>query len=565
MSEPESPEEEISLEESLLQCARRGQASIIDDILKSRKDGKIEVDINCKGSQKANRGWTPLHLSAYFGHVDVVKILIQNGASVNEVNNLGDTPLHKAAHTGRLDVVTLLLQHEADVSVINAEGHTAKTVAKTDEITKLIEAAELHDASRQEEEFMTSVRLGHVDEIDQLVTKGTLSMTNCKDSFGNTPLHIAAQAGQKEAVVYLLQKGLNSSIKNNQGLLPCDVAKTEQMKQLLNVKPKTEAIRLPSRFEGLLIKKKFVGSTPVWVVLERGVLSYFRNRGDAATGTKRRGMKYLDNAQLSVSEQNVYDFLVTYSDGTCHRLGLDPGASEVRLGRDPATGEVVSRQMWLNSLKEHIQYNTHYIKQGDLKQNESKEEIHQIDTLQTALKVAQAHQSVLKNHIKSLDDTLKSPTNKNKAGNSSMSQRSVIEKIITYSNDMCTSLDKCLDMFIQEEEDRDKVLHEEQEKNRVLQEALHALAIEHHELERTYSHNVRTRHFSVDGDDEFFDCDDLEDIDIHLPLGSPDVKSIYSDAMSYKSCFNDGHEDKSVTGVICALPNFQLSLGGRYV
>jgi hypothetical protein len=44
----------------------------------------------------------------------------------------------------------------------------------------------------------------------------------------------------------------------------------------------------------------------------------------------------------------------------------------------------------------------------------------------------------------------------------------------------------------------------------VLQEALHALAIEHHELERTYSHNIRARSFSID-DDEFFDCDDLDE------------------------------------------------------
>ena len=38
----------------------------------------------------------------------------------------------------------------------------------------------------------------------------------------------------------------------------------------------------------------------MWVVLERGVLSYFQTRGDASTGTKRKGMKYLDEARLWV-------------------------------------------------------------------------------------------------------------------------------------------------------------------------------------------------------------------------------------------------------------------------
>ena len=38
------------------------------------------------------------------------------------------------------------------------------------------------------------------------------------------------------------------------GLKPCDIAKTEQMKQLLCVRPVRTQYKLPQRFEGLLIK-----------------------------------------------------------------------------------------------------------------------------------------------------------------------------------------------------------------------------------------------------------------------------------------------------------------------
>lgn len=43
----------------------------------------------------------------------------------------------------------------------------------------------------------------------------------------------------------------------------------------------------------------------------------------------------------------------------------------------------------------------------------------------------------------------------------------------------------------------------------MLQESLHALAMEHHELEKSYSHTVRARSLSIE--DEFYDCDNMDD------------------------------------------------------
>lgn len=43
-------------------------------------------------------------------------------------------------------------------------------------------------------------------------------------------------------------------------------------------------------------------------------------------------------------------------------------------------------QMWLNSLKEHISYNTHYIHTGEMLRTESSENVPLV-TMQEALKV----------------------------------------------------------------------------------------------------------------------------------------------------------------------------------
>lgn len=46
-------------------------------------------------------GWTPLHLATYFGHKDVMELLLSRGADINALNEMGDTSLHKAAFIGR--------------------------------------------------------------------------------------------------------------------------------------------------------------------------------------------------------------------------------------------------------------------------------------------------------------------------------------------------------------------------------------------------------------------------------------------------------------------------------
>ena len=51
-------------------------------------------------------GWTPLHLAAFFGHLDAAARLLEAGASLAAVsrNSLTNTPLHAAVAGGRVEV-----------------------------------------------------------------------------------------------------------------------------------------------------------------------------------------------------------------------------------------------------------------------------------------------------------------------------------------------------------------------------------------------------------------------------------------------------------------------------
>ena len=59
-------------------------------------------------------GWTPLHCSAQAGHLQVVKLLVESGASTLAETTNGRIPLWFAASENKLKVVTFLIQQEHD-------------------------------------------------------------------------------------------------------------------------------------------------------------------------------------------------------------------------------------------------------------------------------------------------------------------------------------------------------------------------------------------------------------------------------------------------------------------
>jgi len=82
-------------------------------------------------------GVTPLFMAVQEGHRDVVALLLEKGAHVKAQAKIGDvTLLHVAAYRGDQEMIRLLLHHEADknarmtsgerpVDLAQAQGHAA--------------------------------------------------------------------------------------------------------------------------------------------------------------------------------------------------------------------------------------------------------------------------------------------------------------------------------------------------------------------------------------------------------------------------------------------------------
>ena len=101
---------------------------------------EYEVDIHARSVS----GRTPLHAASKDRHLndpEVVRILLERGADVNARDNSGNTPLHLASRDGRIDAVLVLLGHGADVEAEDGMGRTPFQVASEapeDEIAKLL-------------------------------------------------------------------------------------------------------------------------------------------------------------------------------------------------------------------------------------------------------------------------------------------------------------------------------------------------------------------------------------------------------------------------------------------
>jgi ankyrin repeat protein len=85
-------------------------------------------------------GWTPLHLAAYFGKLEAVRLLLNKGAQVNarSTNQMQNMPLHAAAAGSHHEAVKILLEHGASV---NARQHGGWTPLHAAALTGDIESA----------------------------------------------------------------------------------------------------------------------------------------------------------------------------------------------------------------------------------------------------------------------------------------------------------------------------------------------------------------------------------------------------------------------------------------
>ena len=109
---------EIKDELSVLHyVAMIGDVDLLYDIIWRSKGLNLNVKSACFK-------WTPMQYAIYGGHVNVVKLLLGNGANVNVQDSDGVSGLHLAVSNANLSLVDILIKHGAKVNLQDKKGDT---------------------------------------------------------------------------------------------------------------------------------------------------------------------------------------------------------------------------------------------------------------------------------------------------------------------------------------------------------------------------------------------------------------------------------------------------------
>ena len=176
------------------------------------------------------------------GHTEVVRLLIEYGASVLSLAGDSSNALQKACKGGHLAVAEVLLQHSADPNISDrwmwSPLHHAAHGSHFDLVALLLE----NDAnpSSQTPLGLTACHLaasqGDANTVTLLLNAGYDLGITTRDKC--TPLHKAAEEGHMDLCSFLLQWGSDVQAKNRDGLTALDMVED-------NTSPAVKGVFMP--------------------------------------------------------------------------------------------------------------------------------------------------------------------------------------------------------------------------------------------------------------------------------------------------------------------------------
>ncbi len=199
-------------------CAWFGLTTIITELEQMEKD----VDV-----QELTYGQTPLMYACRKGHVEVVRELLDLGASIDLVSSLGRTALLEAIAQNHEEIVGVLLdRNELDLNSINLKDHSrsalmiAANLGHFSIVARLLEHKEV-TVNQQDSDGLTALSLACLKHsfltVKLLLQRQGIDVNSADYTAERSALILAAEINDSAIVELLLQNGANPAKEDRGG------------------------------------------------------------------------------------------------------------------------------------------------------------------------------------------------------------------------------------------------------------------------------------------------------------------------------------------------------------
>ena len=159
-----------------------------------------------------------------------VRFLLENGAEPNIPNKYGKLPLHEAVRQGYKDTVRLLLRYGADPDMLDNDGNTSLWhVGDRVDILRLLIAngANLEFQNMKKETILHQAVLDNNEAVVRVLLYAGMD-PNIQDINGDTPLHdtVVNMSPHPKIINLLLKHDADPTIRNKEGDTPSDIARS---------------------------------------------------------------------------------------------------------------------------------------------------------------------------------------------------------------------------------------------------------------------------------------------------------------------------------------------------